>query len=214
LQGFIPYQTYFFLEEQSNIDNNMDRASKVLQSLEKIAQKEFVPSIGPTKGKIITEIIKKYNPKTVLEIGTLYGYSAILMANILPVGGKVVTIELDKLIAATARNNIADAGLSDKIDIVDANALEAIPKLDLKYDLLFLDAAKDEYLKYLKSAENKNLKKGSIVVADNVEVSKNEMLDYLEYVRSSGIYKSETIETTLEFTPNVRDAIEVSIKVT
>jgi predicted O-methyltransferase YrrM len=214
LQGFIPYQTYFFLEEQSNIDNNMDRASKVLQSLEKMAQKEFVPSIGPTKGKIITEIIKKYNPKTVLEIGTLYGYSAILMANILPVGGKVVTIELDKLIAATARKNIADAGLSDKIDIVDANALEAIPKLDLKYDLLFLDAAKDEYLKYLKSAENKNLKKGSIVVADNVEVSKNEMLDYLEYVRSSGIYKSETIETTLEFTPNVRDAIEVSIKVT
>ena len=214
MQGFIPYQTYFFLEEQSNIDNNMDRASKVLQSLEKMAQKEFVPSIGPTKGKIITEIIKKYNPKTVLEIGTLYGYSAILMANILPVGGKVVTIELDKLIAATARKNIADAGLSDKIDIVDANALEAIPKLDLKYDLLFLDAAKDEYLKYLKSAENKNLKKGSIVVADNVEVSKNEMLDYLEYVRSSGIYKSETIETTLEFTPNVRDAIEVSIKVT
>jgi predicted O-methyltransferase YrrM len=214
LQGFIPYQTYFFLEEQSNIDNNMDRASKVLQSLEKMAQKEFVLSIGPTKGKIITEIIKKYNPKTVLEIGTLYGYSAILMANILPVGGKVVTIELDKLIAATARKNIADAGLSDKIDIVDANALEAIPKLDLKYDLLFLDAAKDEYLKYLKSAENKNLKKGSIVVADNVEVSKNEMLDYLEYVRSSGIYKSETIETTLEFTPNVRDAIEVSIKVT
>jgi len=214
LQGFIPYQTYFFLEEQPNIDNNMDRASKVLQSLEKMAQKEFVPSIGPTKGKIITEIIKKYNPKTVLEIGTLYGYSAILMANILPIGGKVVTIELDKLIAATARNNIADAGLSDKIDIVDGNALEAIPKLDLKYDLLFLDAAKDEYLKYLKSAENKNLKKGSIVVADNVEVSKNEMLDYLEYVRSSGIYKSETIETTLEFTPNVRDAIEVSIKVT
>jgi predicted O-methyltransferase YrrM len=179
-----------------------------------MAQKEFVPSIGPTKGKIITEIIKKYNPKTVLEIGTLYGYSAILMANILPVGGKVVTIELDKLIAATARKNIADAGLSDKIDIVDGNALEAIPKLDLKYDLLFLDAAKDEYLKYLKSAENKNLKKGSIVVADNVEVSKNEMVDYLEYVRSSGIYKSETIETTLEFTPNVRDAIEVSIKVT
>ena len=214
MQGFIPYQTYFFLEEQPNIDNNMDRASKVLQSLEKIAQKEFVPSIGPTKGKIITEIIKKYNPKTVLEIGTLYGYSAILMANILPLGGKVVTIELDKLIAATARKNIADAGLSDKIDIVDGNALEAIPKLDLKYDLLFLDAAKDEYLKYLKSAENKNLKKGSIVVADNVEVSKNEMLDYLEYVRSSGIYKSETIETTLEFTPNVRDAIEVSIKVT
>jgi len=192
----------------------MDRASQVLQSLEKMAQKEFVPSIGPIKGRIITEIIKKNNPKTVLEIGALYGYSAILMANILPQGGKVITIELDKLIAKIARKNIADAGLSDKIDIVASNALEVIPKLDLKFDLLFLDAAKDEYLKYLKLAENKNLKKGSIVVADNVEVSKNEMRDYLEYVRSSGIYKSETIETILEFRPNIKDAIEVSIKVT
>ena len=192
----------------------VDRVWKVLQSLEKMAQKEFVPSIGPTKGKIITEIIKKYNPKIVLEIGTLYGYSAILMANILPVDGKVVTIELNKTNANIARKNMAHAGLPDKIDIAVGNALEVIPKLDLIFDLLFLDAAKDEYLKYLKLAENKNLKKGSIVVADNVEVSKNEMLDYLEYVRSSGIYKSKTIETALEFTPNVRDAIEVSIKVT
>ena len=192
----------------------MDRASQVLQSLEKMAQKEFVPSIGPIKGRIITEIIKKNNSKTVLEVGALYGYSAILMANILPQDGKVITIELDKLIAKIARKNIANAGLSDKIDIVASNALEVIPKLDLKFDLLFLDAAKDEYLKYLKLAENKNLKKGSIVVADNVEVSKNEMRDYLKYVRSSGVYKSETIETILEFRPNIKDAIEVSIKVT
>ena len=136
------------------------------------------------------------------------------MANILPEGGKVVTIELNKTNANIARKNMADAGLSDKIDIAVGNALEVIPKLDLIFDLLFLDAAKDEYIKYLKLAENKNLKKGSIVVADNVEVSKNEMLDYLRYVRSCRIYKSETIDTILEFTPSVRDAIEVSIKVT
>ena len=136
------------------------------------------------------------------------------MANILPEGGKVVTIELNKTNANIARKNMADAGLSDKIDIAVGNALEVIPELDLIFDLLFLDAAKDEYIKYLNLVENKNLKKGSIVVADNVEVSKNEMLDYLQYVRSCGIYKSETIDTILEFTPSVRDAIEVSIKVT
>lgn len=79
--------------------------------------------------------------------------------------------------------------------------------------MLFLDAAKNEYLTYLKLAEEKSLKKGAIIVADNVEVSKNEMLDYLKYVRLSGLYKSETIGTKLEFTPNVRDAIEVSITV-
>ena len=192
----------------------MAKPSDVLKSLEKTANKQFVPSIGPIKGKIIARIIKRYNPKNILEVGTLYGYSAILMAQSLAEDGKVVTIELDRLIAATARKNIAKAGLSDRIDIVVGNAVELLPKLNMKFDLLFLDAAKNEYLTYLKLAEEKGLEKGAIIVADNVEVSKNEMIDYLKYVRLSGLYKSETIETRLEFTPNVRDAIEVSIKVT
>ena len=197
----------------------MAKPLDVLKSLERMAKKEFVPSIGPVKGGIITETIKKYNPKNILEVGTLYGYSAILMAttavDILQADGKLVTIEIDRSIADIARKNIADAGLSGKINVIVGDALEVIPKLDLKFDLLFLDAAKDEYLKYLKLAEDNVLKKGAVIVADNVEVSKNEMQDYLEYVRSSGgMYKSETIETTLEFTPNVRDAIEVSVKVT
>ena len=197
---------------------NMAKPSDVLRRLEKMAKNEFVPSIGPVKGRIITEIIKKYNPKNILEVGTLYGYSAILMAaaaDMRHAEGKLVTIEIGRSVADIARKNIDDAGLSEKINVIVGNALEIIPKLDLKFDLLFLDAAKDEYLTYVKLAEYKALKKGAVIIADNVEVSKNEMLDYLEYVRSSGgIYKSETIETTLEFTPNVRDAIEVSIKVT
>ena len=199
----------------------MAKPLDVLKSLERMAKKEFVPSIGAVKGGIITEIIKKYNPKNILEVGTLYGYSAILMAtaaaaDTLQAGeGKVVTIEIDRSVADIARKNVADAGLSEKINVIVGDALKVIPKLDLKFDLLFLDAAKDEYLTYLKLSEDKALNKGAVIIADNVEVSKNEMLDYLEYVRSSGgIYKSETIETTLEFTPNVRDAIEVSIKVT
>jgi predicted O-methyltransferase YrrM len=192
------------------------KVSCVLRSLEELAQKEFVPSIGPIKGKIITDIIRKYKAKNILEIGTLYGYSAILMAAaVLPSDGKVVTIELDKSIADIARKNIAAAELSDRIDVRAGNALQVISKLDFEFDLLFLDAAKNEYLKYLKLAEKKkSLKEGAIIVADNVEVSKNDMQDYLQYVRnSSGIYKSYTIETTLEFTPAIKDAIEVSIKI-
>ena len=192
----------------------MSRASQVLRRLEKMAEKQFVPSIGPAKGKIITGIIQKYKPRNILEVGTLYGYSAILMAYTLnSADRKVVTLEIDKSIADVARKNIADAGLSEKIEVIVGDALDIIPKLSLKFKLMFLDAAKVEYLKYLKSAEKKCLEKGAVIVADNVEVSKNEMLDYLEYVRSSGVYKSETIETTLEFTPNVKDAIEVSVKV-
>jgi predicted O-methyltransferase YrrM len=189
------------------------KVSRVLRSLEELAKKEFVPSVGPIKGRIISDVIRKYKAKNILEIGTLHGYSAILMAAALPSDRKVVTIELDKSIADIARKNIADAELSYKIDVRVGNALEVISNLDLEFDLLFLDAAKNEYLKYLKLAEKKSLKEGAIIVADNVEVSKNEMLDYLHYVRTSRIYKSYTIETTLEFTPHIKDAIEVSIKV-
>ena len=190
---------------------------RVLKSLERMGQKEFVPSIGPVKGKILAKIIRKYKAKTALEIGTLSGYSAILIASLLLDGGSrkkavVTTIEIDKKIASVAMKNVHKAGFSDKIEIIIGDALEIIPKLDHKYDLLFLDAAKDEYLRYLKLAEQKNLHKGSIIVADNVGVSEKEMLDYLEYVRNSGYYMSETIETELEFTPGVKDAIEMSIK--
>jgi predicted O-methyltransferase YrrM len=191
-----------------------DKSSRVLKSLVKMAEKEFVPSIGPIKGKIITKIIKKYKPRNILEIGTLYGYSAILMASILlSSNGRVVTIEINKSVAEAAIRNIEDAGLSDKIMVVIGNALNVIPKLDRRFQLMFLDAAKDEYLDYLKLAEKKCLEKGAVVVADNVKVSKNEMLDYLEYVKYSGLYNSETIETFLEFTPNIKDAMEVSIKI-
>ena len=192
----------------------MSRASQVLRRLEKMAEKQFIPSIGPIKGKIITGIIQKYKPRSILEIGTLYGYSAILMADTLKgADGKVVTIEMDKSIADIARKNIADANLLDKIDVIVGNSLDEIPRLNSKFDLLFLDAAKNEYLKYLELAQKNDLKRGTMVVADNVEISKNEMQDYLEYVRNSTIYKSKTIETTVEFTPNVKDAMEVSIKI-
>jgi predicted O-methyltransferase YrrM len=191
----------------------MDKTSQVLKSLEKMAEKEFVPSIGPIKGKIIKDTIKRYRPKDILEIGTLYGYSAILMASTLSGSdGKVVTIEIDKSLAEAARKTIVDAGLSEKTEVITGNALDVIPKLDQKFQLMFLDAAKVEYLEYLKSAEKYCLEKGAVIIADNVKVSKDEMLDYLEYVRNSGVYTSKTIETMLEFTPNIEDAIEISIK--
>jgi predicted O-methyltransferase YrrM len=191
-----------------------DKTSRVLKALVKMAEKEFVPSIGPVKGKIVVKIIKKCKPRNILEIGTLYGYSAILMASMLPSSnGRVVTIEKNKSVAEAAIKNIEDAGLSDKIMVVIGNALNVIPKLDLRFQLMFLDAAKDEYLDYLKLAEKKCLEIGAVVVADNVRVSKNEMLEYLEYVRYSGLYKSETIGTILEFTPKIKDAIEMSIKI-
>jgi catechol O-methyltransferase len=191
-----------------------EETQNVLKRLEIMGKKEFLPSIGPIKGKIMADVIEDYKPKKIIEIGTLYGYSAILMSSLLlhENGGKVITIEIDKEYATIARKNIEDAALANKVDVVVGDALEIIPKLHQEFDMVFLDATKEEYLNYLKLVE-KNLKKGAVVVADNAGIFEKSMYDYLEYVRNSGRYTSTTLQTELEFNENVKDAIEISIKI-
>lgn len=204
-----------------------DIVLKILAEIEETAREEFLPSIGPIKGKIIEDVIKQYKPKKVLEIGTLHGYSAILIANIL-LSGKydnenfnsessstehiLISVEKDQKLANIARKNIEKARLSEKIQVINGDALEIIPRLKSKFNMIFLDATKSEYLKYLQLIEKYSLlNKRAVVVADNVLIYENEMKDYLDYVRNSGKYISRTTETSLEFTKNVKDALEVSI---
>jgi Predicted O-methyltransferase len=204
-----------------------DIVLKILAEIEETARKEFLPSIGPIKGKIIEDVIKQYKPKMVLEIGTLHGYSAILIANII-LSGKydnenfnskssstepiLISVEKDQKLANIARKNIEKARLSEKIQVINGDALEIIPRLKSKFNMIFLDATKSEYLKYLQLIEKYSLlNKRAVVVADNVLIYENEMKDYLDYVRNSGKYISRTTETSLEFTKNVKDALEVSI---
>lgn len=204
-----------------------DIVLKILAEIEETARKEFLPSIGPIKGKIIEDVIKQYKPKKALEIGTLHGYSAILIANII-LSGKynnenfnterssaepiLISVEKDQKLANIARKNIEKARLSEKIQVINGDALEIIPGLKSKFNMIFLDAAKSEYLKYLQLIEKYSLlNKRAVVVADNVLIYENEMKDYLDYVRNSGKYISRTTETSLEFTKNVKDALEVSI---
>jgi predicted O-methyltransferase YrrM len=165
----------------------------------------------------------------VLEIGTLHGYSAILIANIIlgekygkenfvsKVSGSepiLISVEKDQKLANIARKNIENSRLSKKMQVIDGDALEVIPRLRSKFNMIFLDATKSEYLKYLQLIEKYSLlNKRAVVVADNVLIYENEMKDYLDYVRNSGKYISRTTETTLEFTKNVKDALEVSINV-
>ena len=200
---------------------------KILAEIEETARKEFLPSIGPIKGKIIEDVIKQYKPKKALEIGTLHGYSAILIANIILTGKYdnenfnsersstepiLISVEKDQKLANIARKNIEKARLSEKIQVINGDALEIIPRLKSKFNMIFLDAAKSEYLKYLQLIEKYSLlNKRAVVVADNVLIYENEMKDYLDYVRNSGKYISRTTETSLEFTKNVKDALEVSI---
>lgn len=211
-------------QSKQNEDNIV---MKVLAEIEETAKMDSLPSIGPIKGKIVESVLKKHKPKKVLEIGTLHGYSAILIANNVsscsykrknldtdtmysePI---VISVEKDEKLATIARKNIKNSRLSNLIQVINGDAIRVIPNLKTKFDMIFLDAAKNEYLRYLRLIEEYGiLDKRAVIVADNVILFENEMKDYLDYVRHSGKYLSHTTETSLEFTKNVIDALEVSI---
>lgn len=185
----------------------MNSAQKVLREIERITGKHFLPIIGPEKGKVLAGVVRKYKPKRILEIGGLVGYSAILMASNLPKTGKIISIELRENAADIARENISKAGFEEIIEVRVGDAKEVIPKLrkeKIKFDMMFLDAVKEDYLTYLKLAEPM-LAGNVVVVADNAGVFAEAMEDYLDYVRNSGKYRSEYADVGF-------DALEISVK--
>jgi caffeoyl-CoA O-methyltransferase len=176
----------------------------VLRGIEELSKREYLPIIGPAKGKHLVDTVGRFSVKNVLEVGTLVGYSAILIASNLPQDGRVVSIEMEPKVARLAQKNIRRAGLADKIELHIGDALAVIPRVNGKFDMVFLDASKDEYLKYLRLSEKK-LERGGVVLADNVKTPAREMRDYLDYVRNSGRYRSEYIGVGF-------DGVEISTK--
>jgi predicted O-methyltransferase YrrM len=168
----------------------LSKADEVLREIEASTERKFLPIIGPDRGQILVDVIRKTHPKRILEIGTLRGYSAILMAKELDGGAHITTIEIRAGEAKRARENIERAKVLPKIDVIVGNAIRVLPQIAGKFDMVFIDADKQEYFEYLKLIEGK-LYKGSVIVADNVGVSTAQMRDYLDHVRSSGKYTSE-----------------------
>jgi len=190
------------------------KPEEVLESIEKVAPKQGWPIIGPERGEILDEVVVKHKPSTILEVGTLVGYSAIRMGRHLKRGQNITCVELSENIARTARANFDKAGLSDRIEVVVGDAKKVLPTLKGSFDMVFLDAEKVEYLTYLKSVE-RLLHKGSVVVADNVRSHAAEVADYLEYVRDPRKYKSDYRDYPVGYnvaTRNEGDAVEVSVK--
>ena len=180
------------------------KADEILRRIEKLSERRYLPIIGLGRGQILVDQIRNFKPKRILEVGTFIGYSTILMGKELGSGSEIVTIEIDEGEAELARENIHEAGIKPKVRVLTGNALKIIPGLEGEFDLMFLDAAKSQYLTYLRLAEDK-LHGGSVVIADNAGYFSYSMRDYLDYVRNSGKYESRFISSDF-------DGIEVSIK--
>ncbi len=182
----------------------MNKADTVLKEIEKKTEEEFLPIIGPGKGEVLVEVVRELKPKCILEVGTLIGYSAILIGKELGNDSCIVTIEIHAGEARAADKNVKKAEILPTVRVMVGDAKKVIPRLRTEFDLVFVDAEKSEYLDYLRLVEAK-LHKGSTLVADNAGIFADEMKDYLGYVRSSGKYRSRYVAVG-------EDGLEISVK--
>jgi predicted O-methyltransferase YrrM len=123
--------------------------------------------VSPAQGKFLNLLVRIAGAKRILEIGTLGGYSTIWMAKALPEGGRLTTLEYSAKHAAVASENLARAGVLDLVEIRVGAALEALPKLNGPFDLIFIDADKPNNPNYLEWALRLS-RTGSIIILDNV----------------------------------------------
>lgn len=153
-----------YIEDHSTSEN------EVLKELNRQTHlRTFYPRMlsGNIQGKFLEMICRMLQPKRVLEIGTFTGYSAIAIAQALPKDGLMYTIEVNEEMESFIREYISKSGLEKKIKLLMGDALEIIPTLEEEFDLVFIDADKEQYVDYYKLAKTK-LKKGGFIVADNV----------------------------------------------
>jgi predicted O-methyltransferase YrrM len=125
-------------------------------------------NIGAEEGKLLQMLIKLRGVKTIVEVGTLAGYSAIWMARALPEDGLLYTIDRESEHVALAKKFIGQSDVNQQIIILESDALKGLAELSVKgpFDMIFIDADKNNYGHYLDWAEI-NLKQGGMIVADN-----------------------------------------------
>jgi predicted O-methyltransferase YrrM len=142
--------------------------SPVMAEMEELAEADGVPIVEWETGRLLAALCRALDP-VVLEVGTAIGYSTLHMAEQLA-NGRVITLELDPARAARARDFWARAGVAERIELIEGDARETIEAVPGPIDLLFVDAAKQEYARYIELAEPK-LSERALLVVDNMLMS-------------------------------------------
>jgi len=142
--------------------------SEVMTEMEAVAERDGVPIVHWETGRLLAVLCHTLDP-VVLEVGTAIGYSTLHMAEPLR-RGRVITLELREDRARQARDFFERAGMADRIELIEGDARETIEAVEGPIDLLFVDAAKDEYRRYIELAEPK-LSEQAVLVVDNMLMS-------------------------------------------
>jgi predicted O-methyltransferase YrrM len=179
------------------------KAKRMLALVDRATALWHIPVIGRDKARLLRRLIDRHRPTRAIELGSLLGYSAIVIASALPPAGRLICIEQNEFLAELVKANCAEAGLGRKVRVVAGDALRAIPLLPGRFDFVLIDAAKEDYLDYLRQIEPR-LVDGAVVVADNTGYFRRDVKPYLDHVRTDPRYTSREH-------PFGDDAMEVSV---
>ena len=157
-----------------------------LKRIKEKALEEHIPIIMDDTLEVIGEYLKDNKPKRLLEIGTAVGYSAICFTEFLDEDGCIDTIEREHERVEEAKENIKRAEVDGKINIYEGDAVEILPTLDYKYDVVFIDAAKGKYPFFLKEAL-RMLKSDGIIFADNILYKGYVLSDYNKHKQRTAV---------------------------
>jgi predicted O-methyltransferase YrrM len=141
-------------------------------------------AVAPTTGRFLFALVAPQTDCEVLEIGGGRGYSSVwLAAGVRYLGGRVLSLEVNRSAAAAWRENVGAAGLEGWADLIEGDALETLPTIDDVFDVVFIDARKSEYEAYFRLARER-VEPGGLIVADNVLSHPDELAAYSEARRA------------------------------
>lgn len=148
--------------------NSLDRGNTaILDTIEREALDSYVPIIRKEMQSFLKLLLAMQKPKRILEVGTAVGFSAILMAEYNPYPCEIVTIENYEKRIPIARENFVRAGKEKQITLIEGDATEVLKTLDEPFDMIFMDAAKGQYINFMPDIL-RLLKKDGVLVSDNV----------------------------------------------
>jgi len=179
-------------------------------------RKQFIDSFPRTSlnttagdAMMLRILVESSGAKRGVEVGSASGFGAINMGIAFErTGGHLWTHDINPTAVKETRENLEKVGLEKVVTVVEGDALKTLPNIEGPVDFIFIDALKQDYLKYLKILEPK-LKPGAVIVADNVIQSARAMKDYLDYVQTSPDYDTVIIRSSME----KNDGMAISYKI-
>ena len=153
-------------EQESYLTRLLPPRDAILREMEERASREDIPISDPEVGKLLGILARSAGARRILEIGAAIGYGAIWLARGAPEAW-VTSVDIDPERLAAARGYLERAGLADRVELIEGAALEVLHRLDGPFDLVYVDAVKTEYRKYLDLVLPK-LRVGGVIVFDNL----------------------------------------------